>query len=962
MNLGFLIAFGLVATTFIGWGVVGNWDATDYSVSQHTPGCDATDGAFNTLDLTGMNSSDQSAGFHTRYTCDETDPNICWRSESDFDTGDIAWMLCATTFVMLQTPAAGFAQGGLVRRKNAMSVIGQAFIGVVIGCILWFVIGYSLVFGPSCGDGGCTDAATGFSVNGFIGDITAHAFFKDVDASKCTGTIPVLLFATFQMTFALMVPVLITGAWAEKFKLSSAVIFMIIWPILVYYPSAHWVWGSGFMAAGSWNGDVGVLDYAGGIVIHTSSGVSAFVVAMMLQKRADFKKPDTTHNLPLTMVGVALIWVGWFSFNGGSGLRANGQAIGALLVTQISSCFAAMTWGLLSYREDGRVQITHIASGALCGLAGITPGSGFVLPIAGVPIGILTGLAGWYGGYLVTSQVKLDDVLDVTSLQAFPGALGSILVGFFATTDAHGCQVPTFPGRECGRGSNKNMGIFYGGNGELLGYQIAAVLTMIAWAAVMTWVTMKIIAMTTGLNVTAEDEELGLDLAYHGEKAYDLEDDDDLEDMAKVVKLINAAQSGDKAEVVKVITRFGVDPSKVDVDGRTGLHLAAKFGKTEICKLFIEGYKVSPNVSDLKGSTPLREARQGGHGKTANYLEEKGGIAEFQVTDATRMLGAAARGDIGLLHQYLSGGVDANEVDYDQRSALHLAASEGRMDVVKLLLDKGARPSLPDRWGFKAVDDAIRHKHGDIAELIKSFVNGGRTSVDLDVVIPLTESKSRVSITEASVMGLLIAGKAGDIAELKRLQKKNANMFAADYDGRTALHQACQAGQLGAVRFLVALKNVDVNVKDHDGFTPMADAVENGHLEVATLLKDNGGVLGLQDGALCILAAKGKTIEIERLIKAGVDVNTSDYDKRSPLHLAASTGQEKVVKMLLANSANVNALDRNNGTPLDDAKSGQHAAIIELLVAAGGTSDTSRSSYRKTVVPEQEGGMMTTMI
>jgi len=244
-----------------------------------------------------------------------------------------------------------------------------------------------------------------------------------------------------------------------------------------------------------------------------------------------------------------------------------------LLVSQIASCFAAMTWGLLSYHEDGRVQITHIASGALCGLAGITPGSGFVLPIAGVPIGILTGLAGWYGSYLVTSQVKLDDVLDVTSLQAFPGALGSILVGFFATTDAHGCQVPTFPGRECNRGSNKNMGIFYGGNGELLAYQIAAVLTMITWAAALTWVTMKIIAMTTGLNVTAEDEELGLDLAYHGEKAYDLEEHDDLEDMAKIVKLINAVQSGDKAEVLKVITRFGVDPTKVDVDGKQAHHV-----------------------------------------------------------------------------------------------------------------------------------------------------------------------------------------------------------------------------------------------------------------------------------------------------------------------------------------------------------------------------------------------------
>ena len=200
--------------------------------------------------------------------------------------------------------------------------------------------------------------------------------------------------------------------------------------------------------------------------------------------------------------------------------------------------------------------------------------------------------------------------------------------------------------------------------------------------------------------------------------------------------------------------------------GRTGLHLAAKFGKTNICKLFIEQYKVSPNVTDLKGSTPLREARQGGHGKTANYLEDMGGIAEFQVNDATRMLGAAARGDIGIVHQYLSGGVDANEVDYDQRSALHLAASEGQMNVVKLLLAKGARPSLPDRWGAKAYDDAVRGRHGNIAELIKSFTNGGRTSVDLHVVIPLTDSREQ--ITCASVSHLLIAGKQGDITELKR--------------------------------------------------------------------------------------------------------------------------------------------------------------------------------------------------
>lgn len=902
-------------------------DSNLYDASN-IPQCDAGPA----FDATSYGIDTSANGFMDDHACINVTRNekvhqICWRDgNADFDSGDVAWMLCATTFVMLQTPAAGFAQAGLVRRKNAVSVIGQAFIGVVIGCILWYAFGYSLTFGPSCGSYGCRpndDQA------GFIGDITSHYFFHGITAYSCSGSIPTLLFAAFQMTFALMVPVLVTGAWAEKFQLTSAILFMIVWPILVYYPSAHWVWGGGFMT--KW-GDVGVLDYAGGVVIHTSSGVASFVVALMLQKRRNYASTDTTHNIPLTMIGAALIWVGWFSFNGGSGLRANGQAIGALTVTQISSCFAAMTWGILSYIQDKRIQATHIASGALCGLAGITPGSGFVLPYAGIPIGILTGMAGWYGGILVKQVVKLDDVLDVTSLQAFPGAVGTILVGFFATNSALPCEAPTYPGKPCGRSDDEGMGIFHGGNGKLLGAQIAAIVTMIVWSAAGTFATMWIIKQTTGLNVSSEEEELGLDIAHHGEKAYDIDYPDDLEDQAKVVKLINASISGDIEEVRRVIRRFGVHPEKVDVDGRTGLHLACKHGHLDVVKLFIEEYQLSPNIPDLKGIYPLREAQVAGHKAVVDFLTAQKAIAVTDESDATRMLLAASKGDVHTLNKFLKGGLNANTADYDQRTPLHLAATEGHLDAVKLLLAHGANPELQDRWGRTPADDAVRHLKGDVASLIHDF-RGNKMEIDLNVVIPQIEV--RRSVASTGTMEVLIAGRNGDVTELKRLKAKGENLNGEDYDGRTALHQAAQAGHLQAVMYLSQIPGCNINHKDHDHKTPLADAIHGNHSNVVEFLQTNGGIVDVSHGEMCILAGKGDIEGLSRLINAGVDVNSSDYDGRTALHIAVASGQVEVVKMLLDRHADFNIRDRMGGTPLDDAMRNGNDEIKRALTNAG---------------------------
>eukprot|EP00040_Diaphanoeca_grandis_P024323 m.133538 g.133538 ORF g.133538 m.133538 type:complete len:960 (-) comp29681_c0_seq2:421-3300(-) len=918
----------------------------------HQPNCDAGPA----FDATAYGINTSAYPFADDHACttvqrnlkdgSSTSHEVCWREgNAEFDSGDVAWMLCATTFVMLQTPAAGFAQAGLVKRKNAMSVIGQAFMGVVIGCIMWYAIGYTLTFGPSCGYYGCRGDPDNEHQRGFIGDISAHYFFHGITAHSCSGSIPTLLFATFQMTFALMVPVLVTGAWAEKFKHTAAIMFMVIWPVLVYYPSAHWVWGGGFMAG--W-GEVGVLDYAGGVVIHTSSGVAAFVVALMVQRRRDFgKKEDTTHNLPLTMIGAALIWVGWYSFNGGSGLRANGQAIGALTVTQISSCFAGLTWGILSYLQDKKIQATHIASGALCGLAGITPASGFVLPYAGIPIGILTGMAGWYGGVFVKRHVVLDDVLDVTSLQAFPGAVGSILVGFFATTDALPCEAPVYPGKPCNRGNNEGMGIFHGGNGELLGYQIAAVVVMVLWSACMTWVTMIIIKNTVGINVSSADEEMGLDLAFHGEQAYDLINHSDVDEEKTIVMLINAAIAGNDDGVRKVIQQYSVHPRKTDVDGRTPLHLAAKHGRLNIVKMFIEEHHVSPNVMDLKNSTPLREARLGGHSDVVDYLTKKEGIVHHTHADGVRLLLAAAKGDVVCLTQQLSGGVDVNTVDYDDRSALHLAASENNEDSVKILLAAGAAINATDRWGRTALDDARNSKYASIVKLLEAYAHDSN-SVDLEVIIP-SQSQDRTANADNSTMEVLLAGRNGDVKELRRLKAKKENLFTEDYDGRTALHQAAHEGKLDAVKYLVSLKNCNVNHKDHDDHTPLADAVHGNHLQVVAFLKGMGGRVDVSHGQLCELAACGDVDALDRLFTAGVDVNTADYDGRTALHIGAAKGNADVVEMVLSHKANINVKDRHGGTPLDDAIAAQHKDLQTYLINEGAVVGETNSKHSSVV-------------
>ena len=403
------------------------------------------------------------------------------------DTGDTAWMLISTGLVMLMTPALGFFEAGLIRSKNALSVLVQTFSGIAILSALWFIVGFTLVFAPSQG--------------GIIGGLN-WIFFLDVpinDSLEYATTIPGVTFASFQMMFAVITPLLITGAFAERLKWSSFFIFIIAWSFLVYYPLAHWIWGRGWLA------DLGVYDFAGGIVIHTSAGLASIAAALILGRRRNFG-PDimVPHNIPLAVLGASLLWIGWFGFNAGSALAAGSLAANTLLVTQIASVTSAMVWLFLSWRRAGKPSTTAVINGAISGLAGVTPAAGFITAQSSFLLGIVLGFASYYGILLIKEHFKIDDALDVSSVHGITGIVGSIAIGLVATTIIN---------------PNGPNGLLYGNSIQLaiqaLGVAVAAVLAFVGTIAIM-----KIIDATIGLKVKDEEEEIGLDITQHAERAY----------------------------------------------------------------------------------------------------------------------------------------------------------------------------------------------------------------------------------------------------------------------------------------------------------------------------------------------------------------------------------------------------------------------------------------------------------
>ena len=398
------------------------------------------------------------------------------------DTGDTAWMLTSTALVLMMTiPGVAMFYGGMVRKKNVLATAMQSFAVACVMTVLWMIIGYSLAFT----DGG--------GMNAYVGGLD-KMLLRGIGVDTLSGTIPETVFMTFQMTFAIITPALITGALADRIKFSSLLVFLSLWMILVYAPITHWVWGGGFLA------EAGVLDFAGGTVVHINSGVAALVGAMVLGRRRGYGTENMApHNLILSVIGASMLWVGWFGFNAGSALAANGSAGMAMAVTQIATAAAALSWMFAEWISRGKPSVLGIVSGAVAGLVAITPASGYVDPFAALIIGLVAGLVCYWGAVVLKPKLGYDDSLDVFGVHGLGGITGALLTGVFAVEAIGGTP-----------------GLLEGNAGQVL-IQLEGIGATIVYCAIVTFVLLKIIDAVMGLRVDEEEEVTGLDYSLHGE-------------------------------------------------------------------------------------------------------------------------------------------------------------------------------------------------------------------------------------------------------------------------------------------------------------------------------------------------------------------------------------------------------------------------------------------------------------
>ena len=403
------------------------------------------------------------------------------------DSGNTAWMLTSTALVLFMTiPGLALFYGGMVRKKNVLGTMMQSFATAAMVSVLWMIVGYSLAFSTA----GMEKGVTNF--NSFIGGLD-KAFLAGIGIDSLTGTIPEMVFMTFQMAFAIITPALIAGAYADRMKFSAMLVFTALWSLLVYAPVAHMVWAGD----GGFFWDMGVLDFAGGTVVHINAGVAGLVAAYVLGPRIGYGKDALVpHNLTLTIVGAAMLWVGWFGFNAGSAMAADGRAGMAMAVTQIAAAAAALSWMFAEWIAKGKPSVLGIASGAVGGLVAITPASGFVGPVGALVIGLVAGVACYWGATSLKRALKYDDSLDAFGVHGVGGIVGALLTGIFAV--------------EAIGGTAGSMGQFM--------IQLYGTLITIVFTAIMTFIILKVVDMVMGLRVTEEQEREGLDIALHGER------------------------------------------------------------------------------------------------------------------------------------------------------------------------------------------------------------------------------------------------------------------------------------------------------------------------------------------------------------------------------------------------------------------------------------------------------------
>ncbi len=417
-----------------------------------------------------------------------------WGQEDGIDSGDTAWMLMSSALVLLMTPGLAFFYGGLVRRKNILSLLMQCFICMCLMTVLWVLVGFTLAFGDNI-------------LGGFVGGFD-YLFLKNVGFEPWPGTaVPAQLFMIFQGMFAIITPALMLGAFAERIKFSAFCWFTSLWLLLVYSPICHWVWGGG---TGFWGlGEGGALDFAGGTVVHINAGIGALVAAIVIGKRQDHPKSGSPpHNLPFAVLGAGLLWFGWFGFNAGSAIASNGSAVNAFIVTHVATAAAGLTWAVLDRILNSKSTMLGTITGAVAGMVAITPASGYVSAMGALGVGVGASLCAYFAVSVVKKKFGYDDSLDVFGIHGVAGMWGAIAAGLWATS--------MIPG-------NDTNGLFYGNPGQVL-IQAKAILYTLVYSGGVSFILLKVIDAVMGLRVDEQGERVGLDLTDHRESAYTLVD------------------------------------------------------------------------------------------------------------------------------------------------------------------------------------------------------------------------------------------------------------------------------------------------------------------------------------------------------------------------------------------------------------------------------------------------------
>lgn len=406
----------------------------------------------------------------------------------EVNAADTAWIMTSTALVLFMTiPGLSLFYGGLVRVRNVLSVLMQCFAITCVASLLWLICGYSLAFGEG---------------NAFIGDLS-NFLFAGIQEETVVGSLPESVFALFQMTFAIITPALIFGGFAERVKFGAVMLFSILWLLLVYVPITHWVWGGG------WLGSMGLLDFAGGTVVHITAGVGSLICAIVIGSRSGFgKTPMPPHNMTMTVTGAGMLWVGWFGFNGGSALASNGDAGMAMLVTHLSAAAGSISWMLMEKFKFGKPSVLGIVTGMVAGLGTITPASGYVGPAGAMIIGLCAGVVCFFATQYIKRVLEIDDSLDVFPVHGVGGMLGTLFAGIFASAGL---------GVFSGQGYNEGMTM-----GSQVLVQLVGIVSTVVYTALLTFIIVKVVTALTGFRVSEEDETSGLDIVLHEERGYDL--------------------------------------------------------------------------------------------------------------------------------------------------------------------------------------------------------------------------------------------------------------------------------------------------------------------------------------------------------------------------------------------------------------------------------------------------------